>query len=844
MKPDKVVKAEFREIASKDPKRHYPVKALEAKGFLRHQCETCGKFFWSAFADSKACGDPACSGGFRFVGNSPARKQFDYVSAWTGFRDFFKKKGYFEYKCYPVVARWRNDAYWVGASVYPFQPFVVSGEIKPKSNAVIIPQLCLRFNDIDNVGVTGSHYVCFDMFGQLHFEQAKDYDMEAYWAEYFEWLTKGMGVPESEVVVHEDAWAGGGTFGPCMEFFSRGMEIGNQVYMQYRALETGFEELKIKVLDMGQGHERIPWFTTGKSNSYETTFPSVAKYLYSATGFRPDEKFMQAFLPYSGLLNVDEVDDIEKTWLFVSQKLGVGVKELKEKVLPLAALYSVGEHFRAGLVALTDGALPSNVGGGYNLRVVLRRAFGFIEKNDWSVDQMKIVELHAGFLKSIFPHLSENLSDVQDILESEKKKFFESRQRASSVLKGVVTSEVSLDKLVKLYDSHGISPDLVVQEAKKTGQHVVVPDNFYALVSERHEKKEQSTSTKKELLLDLDGLVETEVLYYGDWRLTEFTARVLRVIDNQFVVLDKTAFYPTSGGQLFDTGLLGGAMVVEVFRQGKIVVHKVQGISFRQGDTVAGKIDFERRKQLMQHHSGVHVLNLCARNVLGPHVYQAGAAKTIEKARLDITHFENPSEEQLKQIEDCANKVVKSDLPVKKDFLPREEAEERYGMRIYQGGFIPGRNLRIVSIGEDVEACGGTHANRTSEIGEIKLLGSSKVQDGVIRLYLAAGAAKEALSKGSLDYLGEAARLLGVSWSEVPSRLEELFAKWKKAKKTIKKGEKPEKELLVLSVRKDSGLPAEDALELACKIVSTKPEHLPNTVKRFLDELEKMQEKT
>ncbi|MEK6942123.1 MAG: alanine--tRNA ligase-related protein, partial [archaeon] len=403
----------------------------------------------------------------------------------------------FEYKTYPVVARWRQDVYWVGASVYPFQPYVVSGEIKPKSNAAIIPQLCLRFNDIDNVGITGSHYVCFDMFGQLHFEKAKDYGMALYWAEYFDWLTKGMGIPAKEIVVHEDAWAGGGTFGPCMEFFSRGMEIGNQVYMQYRQTDTGFEELGIKVLDMGQGHERVPWFTTGKSTSYETTFPTVAKYLYRQTGIKVDEKFMQRFLPHSALLNFDETDDIEKVWKEIAKKLSVDVKELKEKVLPLSQLYSIGEHSRASLVALTDGALPSNVGGGYNLRVIMRRTMGFIEKNGWEIDYAKLSEMHAAFLKPMYPHLSESLGDILKIIENEQKKFKENRLRSREIISKTVSKKVDTQTLIGLYDSHGINPDDVAREAKSAGKEVLVPQNFYSMVAERHGQKEQATKTKK-----------------------------------------------------------------------------------------------------------------------------------------------------------------------------------------------------------------------------------------------------------------------------------------------------------------------------------------------------------
>ena len=113
------------------------------------------------------------------------------------------------------------------------------------------------------------------------------------------WLNKGLGLEDDEIIFHEDAWAGGGNFGPCMEFFSRGMELGNQVYMMYEQTPSGTKELKLKVLDMGMGHERNAWFTHGTSTSYESTFPTVMKKLHQLTGVRVDEKLMAKFLPYA-----------------------------------------------------------------------------------------------------------------------------------------------------------------------------------------------------------------------------------------------------------------------------------------------------------------------------------------------------------------------------------------------------------------------------------------------------------------------------------------------------------------------------------------------------------------
>ncbi|MBS3063475.1 MAG: alanine--tRNA ligase [Candidatus Diapherotrites archaeon] len=839
MKPDKQVKEEFRKACQREPEKHYPVAKLRELGLSRGTCEKCGKNYWAVDATRKVCGDAACQGGFTFIGNSPAKKQFDYLEAWKAFEKHFVDLGYKSLPRKPVVARWREDVYWVGASVYGFQPYVVSGEIKPPARAVIIPQLSLRFNDIDNVGITGSHYVCFDMLGQLHFEKKQDYDMPRYLEEYFNWIHKGMGVPKEELILHEDAWAGGGTFGPCIEFFSRGCEMGNQVYMQYRATETGSEELDIKVLDMGQGHERIPWFTQGKSTSYETTFPTVVKKLKGLTGVKADEKLVQRFLPYSAYLNVDEVEDIGKTWAFVARQLGLEANALKGQILPLAALYSVAEHSRAALVALHDGALPSNVGGGYNLRVIIRRALDFIQRYGWKLDFAEAAAWHSAYLKPLYPELDEGIDEVQEILEAEEKRYAETRERAHQIIQKELGKGVSAEQLIEWYDSQGISPELVQEEAAKAGKEVRVPEDFFARVAERHEQAEQKTQTKKVQRVRLpEGLPETRVLYYNAWKTNEFSGKVLAAV-GRMVVLDQTGFYPTSGGQVHDLGSLEGVPVVEAFKQdGKIVHVLAEEPAFRAGQAVTCKIDFERRKQLSQHHTGAHLLNGVCRLIFGSHCWQAGAAKTPEKARLDITHFEALSDEQLKEIEARANEFIKKGVRVEKLLVPREEAEERFGMRIYQGGFIPGKLLRIVKIGDlDVEACGGTHLDNTSEIECLKVLNASRIQDGVVRLNFVCGNAARMTGQGEAGALGEAARLLGCRPGQVPGRARELFEKWKAARKLEKKGGEAKKEWFELMSDEERGLEAGELLREAAVILSTQPEHVGKTVKRFLDDL-------
>src|SRR3989338_10966577 len=292
----KAIKKEVLANASSHPEKFFPVNTLKKHGFHRGKCSNpaCGRYFWSQHTTQTVCGDPACSGGFRFIGNSPAKKKLDYIEVWKAFSEIHKKLGYTPIKRYPVVARWNPTVDFTIADIAAFQPYVVSGEIAPPANPLVIPQFCLRFGDIDNVGITG-HHVGFVMMGEKEFVTPDKYNVERYMNDHLTWLTQGMGLPLNELTIHEDVWAGGGNLGPCMEFFSRGLEISNQVYMQYEITSSGLKEIKLKVLDMGEGMERVPWFTQGKVSIYETSFPPVIKKMREITGVVYDEKFMQKF---------------------------------------------------------------------------------------------------------------------------------------------------------------------------------------------------------------------------------------------------------------------------------------------------------------------------------------------------------------------------------------------------------------------------------------------------------------------------------------------------------------------------------------------------------------------
>jgi len=481
------------------------------------------------------------------------------------------------------------------------------------------------------------------------------------------------------------------------------------------------------------------------------------------------------------------VDDINATWKLVASKVGIDVNVLKEKILPLSALYSVAEHSRSALFAISDGALPNNVGGGYNLRVIIRRAMDFIDKYNWDVTMNDIVEWHAKYLEPLFPELSENLDSVKKILDVEREKYKLTKKKSKQIIFNLLdkSDKISEKKFIELYISQGISPEMIQEQAKKLDMKLVIPDDFYSKVSEL-KKEEQIKPVEKENL-PLEKIADTEILYFKDFAMVEFTGTILKIIGNK-VILNRTAFYPTSGGQIHDLGTIEGIKVIDIYKQGSHVIHvleKSDGLKVRE--TVHGKIDFERRLQLAQHHTSTHIINGCAKKVLGNHIWQAGAHKGLKKARLDITHYESLTDEKVKEIERLANDIIEENMPVYSDLMKKDIAEKKYGFTLYQGGAVPGKVLRIISIPDfDTEACGGTHLHLTGEAKIIKILKTSKIQDGMVRIEFAAGKAAATELQKETGVLQEAALILDCQLNQIPARSQELFNKWKKVVKKKK----------------------------------------------------------
>jgi len=480
---DKELKKIFKTIASKNPDEYFPTKELRQLGYKRKQCECCSNYFWTTVKERKVCGDPVCSGGFQVTINNPAKVKLSYIGVWKKIVEILEPRGYIPIKRYPCVARWNPTVEFTIASISAFEPYVITGEVEPPANKLIIPQFCLRFNDIENVGLTGSHNTGFVMIGQHVFVSPEEWNQGELFLDIHAFIHEGVGLTKEEITIHEDSWTGGGSFGCSLEFFSRGVELFNQVYTMFEQTPAGPRELRLKVLDMGLGQERVAWFSQGTPNIYEATFPDVISRLRKITKINTDFELYNKFSRYSAYLNIDEVDDMDAAWEKVATELNIDLDELQKKILPMTAVYSIADHSRTLLFAINDGKLPSNVGGGYNLRVIFRRAFSFIDEFGWDIDLADVCEWHAKELIDLFPEVSEHLNEIREILNVEKLKYLKTKKEAIKTLEKLLgEGDISPEKLIELYDSKGINPELVKEVARKLGKSIKIPDTFYSLV--------------------------------------------------------------------------------------------------------------------------------------------------------------------------------------------------------------------------------------------------------------------------------------------------------------------------------------------------------------------------
>jgi len=723
------------EILSKfstDPDRYYKVALFESEGFRRKSCGKCHRFFWTLDDGINLCPDHI-ENSYSFIGDPPTSKRFDYTQAWKEVESFFVQNNHKSIGRYPVVCRWRDDLYFTIASIVDFQRVMGSKVVfEFPANPLIVPQTCLRFKDIENVGVTGRHFSSFCMIGQHSIPNAQGYWKDKCVELDFKLLTERFGIHKKEIVFVEDVWAGGGSFGSSLEYFVRGLELGNAVFTEFQGDLTNYSTLDQKIIDMGAGLERFAWVTMGTPTAYDCCFGPITKHMIDKIGIDTDSNIISKYF-MSIARALSESDDIALVRKTATKLAGLDETRQEKMISPLEGVYMIADHLRTLVFAISDGALPSNVGGGYNLRMILRRTLATMDRFGWNFDLNDLIDLHIDYLKSTYPELEQTRNDVKIILEVERNRYNESRVRMKNMATTIKTQnkKLSVDDLIRLYESDGITPDFL----KEYQIIPEIPSTFYERLSDLH----QSEKTEKKEELDLDGIPDTDLLYYKDDP-HEFEAKILKVIKNKFVILDKTSFYARGGGQEPDHGKIAEFDVIDVSKHGNVVLHEIKDGIPKEGTVVKCRIDSARRYGITRNHSSTHVLNASARNTLGSWIWQHSAFKDAEYARLDITHHSNLTEEEITKIEDLANITIRKDIPILINQFERGDAEQEYGFRIYQGGVVPVKLVRIVNIeGFDVEACGGTHVQKTGQIGLIKITKAERIQDGVVRLEFVSG---------------------------------------------------------------------------------------------------------
>ncbi len=719
----------LKEFSSK-PDKHYSVRLFQEQGFVRKACIKCRRFFWTLDDGRNLCPDDG-NDTYSFIGEPPTSKRFDYTQAWKQIEEFFVKNNHTSISRYPVVCRWRDDLYFTIASIVDFQRVMGSKVVfEFPANPLIVPQTCLRFKDLENVGVTGRHFSSFCMIGQHSIA-----DTHGYWKDEcvdldFRLLTDQFGIKKDEIVFVEDVWAGGGSFGPSLEYFVRGLELGNAVFTEFQGELGQHTTLDQRVIDMGAGLERFAWITMGTPTAYDCCFGPINQKLSEKIGVDSDSKILQRYFTEiaKALDNFEDLNDVRRHAI---KATGVTEYHLDKMITPLEGAYLIADHLRTLIFAIADGALPSNVGGGYNLRMMVRRIYATMDKLNLKLDIDELIDAHIDYLKNTYQELDSKREDIKKILKIESSRYIESKihmeQKADRIRQ---KGTLGVEELITLYESDGITPEYL----KEVNVISEIPSSFYSKLSDLHQSEREKDTTE----LPLGEISETKALFYKDDPM-EFEAKVVKVFDDM-VVLDKTSFYARGGGQEPDHGSIAGFYVSDVSKHADIIVHKLEGGVPNQGDTVQCKIDVTRRSEITKNHTSTHIINAASRSVLGSWIWQHSAFKDDNHARLDITHHSSLTKQQVQHIEDAANNIIKQNLLVNIEYFDRRTAEQKYGFRIYQGGVVPVKSVRIVSIGDiDVEACGGTHVKRTGDIELIKITKTKRIQDGVVRLEFVSG---------------------------------------------------------------------------------------------------------
>ena len=681
----------------------------------------------------------------------------------NSFLDFFTGKQHKLVPSSPLVPANDPSLLFTNAGMVQFKD-VFLGHEKPPHPRVVTSQRCVRaggkHNDLENVGYTKRHHTFFEMLGNFSFGDYSKEDAIRYaweylvevaklppqklWVTVFEddresediWLKK-IGIDAerfARIGEADNFWTMGevGPCGPCTEVFydhgpdiagsppgagpdsgDRYIEIWNLVFMQYERTANGRQhELPALSVDTGMGLERLTAVLQGVHDNYEIDlFQNLIKY------------------------TADLID----------------CRELSSPSLKVIA-----DHIRSAGFLITDGITPSNEGRGYVLRRIIRRALRHGHK--LHVDEPFFHRIVPALVKEMgeaFPELKAAGKKVGDVLKKEEQKFSETLQVGMNLLEEAI-ADLSSKRLpgeiiFKLYDTYGFPVDLVADIARERNLTLDM-DGFESLMEQQKQRAKSSSgfSTRVTHKIDADehhfsgyetvhSSGKVVALFRGDEGVDSLTAG-----EEGIVVLDDTPFYAESGGQVGDSGFLrtadGMFMVKDTRKQGKF--HKHIGAlsegSLRLGDTVTAEVDSERRRAITRNHSATHLLHAALKKVLGSHVEQRGSLVAEDRLRFDFSHNAALSLDEVEQIETLINEQVLNNIEVQPEYMAKEDALKQGAVALFGEKYAD--EVRVLTIGDfSKELCGGTHVQRSGDIGLFKLISQTGIAAGVRRIEAVTG---------------------------------------------------------------------------------------------------------
>ena len=622
-------------------------------------------------------------------------------------------------------------------------------------------QRCVRaggkHNDLENVGYTARHHTFFEMLGNFSFgDYFKREAIQYGWA----FLTEVLGLPPEKlwVTVHvsddeaadiwvneigvspdrlsrldeDNFWQMGdtGPCGPCSELFydhgpdvpggppgsenddlDRYIEMWNLVFMQYNRDQSGeLHPLPKPSVDTGMGLERIAAVMQGVHSNYEI--------------------------------------DLFQALIRAAAKI-LGVSDLEN-----SSLNVIADHIRSCAFLVADGVMPGNEGRGYVLRRIIRRAIRHGNKLGASEPFFhKLVGTLAEQMGDAYPELVKQQAQIEKALLAEEEQFAKTLDNGMQILDealaGLAGTEIPGELVFKLYDTYGFPTDLTNDIARERGLTLDMAGYEEAMAAQRSRSQEGgSFKVDYSAVLTLDG--STEFTGYdsvvGEGTVTAILldgeqVDALGTDDAGIVVLDRTPFYGESGGQVGDSGYLGGAGVrLEVSDTTKASNHHLHHVKVLEGkvsvgDVLAATVDAQVRQRTRLNHSATHLLHAALRKVLGEHVAQKGSLVDSERLRFDFSHPQAITAAQLKEIEGLVNAQIRANTEVATRLMTMEDAVAAGAMALF--GEKYGDEVRVLSMGENdfsVELCGGTHASRTGDIGLLRIAAESGVASGVRRI--------------------------------------------------------------------------------------------------------------